>query len=893
MKNKTRLLSLLLALPLFLSGCGTPAESSQSGTSGTPTSSEPAGPTVTGVTITGADELLVLDGTRVSLKASVSGSEGVSQKVKWSTSNDSVATVTNGVVNFLKVSEETKVTITAKAQADETKFASVEFTVNHSPFDLKNSRGNPDYSLYLDDGSFIVEDPQDIALIYADVHDTRWYVEATLQIDSFDMTDAYPKVGIMASERDDGMWCYEQSRQVFYYLDSVSAAKSWSNMNAVPENNDRVDWDWGHQLSAVTASPAVKMGEPFKMALMRDGNVFYQLYGKATDMTLTCLGSFEYNGFGADANYVWVGGWKTGMTISEPKCVVGDAIDTLFEIPEGISLKSTEETLYLGDSYQIEVSAEGFWNRQKLTFTSSDETVATVSEKGLVTANTEKAGSAEITVAIADTQVSAKFTINVTDDKAFFVLLDGKMDDLIWSETVKTNKFLLKKHDSAYIDMYGAKNSRGLYLFFDYVIDKLASCNPNQWWTWENCEFRLADDELTWSGQYWVSSMDGGSFVSVGSGEKAEQVYYKAVELGADGLYHGAFEMFIPYGDDRVTKGQATYACFGSNPYGGSGWYNSYNWYAAPITTDTLSITENGFAHDGTSCAEGHAFGDWVVDVAATCSSTGTAHKTCAFCGHTEHKTLEIDPEAHAFDYENAKVTKIPTCMETGIGTATCTLCNAIKETVLPKDYNNHTDEEFGKSHTYCHDCAIGSYLKSAEGDVYDRSSTGGPWDRNGWYDVGVFEGDFTFTFEFNMRGCQGADSSTPADCCWRTILPFVYSENYTGDTNGHFFRMDWCGFGGGDFVTEVNDGAFPDGFDWNINYEAYSNMDVVLVYTKVGARINLDWVWTCNAAEGYFVGKTFEYHQGATLKDPTAKVGIALAAEFTYATITKASLAR
>jgi hypothetical protein len=151
--------------------------------------------------------------------------------------------------------------------------------------------------------------------------------------------------------------------------------------------------------------------------------------------------------------------------------------------------------------------------------------------------------------------------------------------------------------------MYGAKNSRGLYLFFDYVIDRLASCNPNQWWTWENVEFRLADDELTWSGQYWVSSMDGGSFVSVGSGEKAEQVYYKAVELGLDGLYHGAFEMFVPYGDDRVTKDQATYACFGSNPYGGSGWYNGYNWYAAPITTDTLQITANGFAHDGTSCA--------------------------------------------------------------------------------------------------------------------------------------------------------------------------------------------------------------------------------------------------------------------------------------------------
>ena len=887
-KKNYRFLSLLLALPLLLGGCGsTEQQSGQGGGGGGSSSTNPA---VTGVTIAEPDETRVLDGTRASLKATVSG-EGVSQKVTWTSSDNTVATVTNGVVNFLKVSEQKKVTITAAANDDKSVTDSVEFTVEHSPFDLKNSRGNPDTSLYFDDGSFIIEDPQDIALVYADVHDTRWYVEATIIIDSFDPDDPYPKFGIMASERDDGMWCHEKSHQVFYYVDTVAAVSTWTAMNAVMENSELTDWFWGGQIGSATASPAVKKGEAFKMGLMRDGDVFYQFYGKATDITLKVVGSFEYKSFGEEANYVWVGGWKTGATISGAKYLVGDQIDALYTIPSGISLKSEEETVYLGSTYQIEVEAEGLWNKQKLTFASSDETVATVDAKGLVTAASDKTGTSTITVGLEGTELSATMLFRVTDDLLYNVVLDGELNDAIWSEKVKTNSYLLKKNDNYYVRIYGAKNSRGLYIFMDYVVAETANCNPNEWWTWENVEFRLADADKAWSGQYWVSSMNGGSFVSVGSGEKPEEVYYKALELGADNLYHGAFEMYIPYGDDNNTKGEATYACFGFAPK--SGWYNGYNWYAA-IDDNTLNITAEGFAHDGTQCSEenGHAYGAWVTDVAATCSADGSAHRDCAICGHRETKVLDMDPEAHDYDFEHAEVTVVPTCIATGIGVATCKLCGTTKSTVLPKDYNNHVDADYPASHNHCHSCGIGSYLTNATGDVYDRSSVGGPWDRTGWYDCGLMEGDFTFTFEFNMKGCYGA-SNANGDACWRTILPFVYSETYAGDADGHFFRMDWCGFGGANFVKDINDGAFPDGFDWNICNEAYGDMDVVLVYTKVGARINLDWVWTCNATEGFFVGKTFEYHQGCTLIDANAKVGIALASEFTLATITRAELAR
>ena len=847
-------------------------------------------PAVSKVTISGADETNVLDGTRVSLKATVSGEEGVSQKVTWATSDNTVATVTNGVVNFLKVSEEKEVKISAASVDDPSKKAEVAFTVTHSPFDLKNSRGNPDTSCYIDEGKFIVEDPQDVALIYSDIYDTRWYAEATITITELDKTDQWPKFGIMASERDDGFWVHEQSKQLFFYADTPSAQTTWNNLNVVPENADATDWAWAGQLGGGAATPAMKLGEPFKMGFMRDGSKFYTFYGKATDITLGLVSAVEYDHFGENPNYVWVGGWKSAVEVADPKCLVGDEIDALYEVPEGMSIKATEETVYLGNTYQIEVNTEGLWDRNKLEFTSDNEEIATVDEKGLVTANSTTAGTAHITVGLKGTEVSTTFTLNVTDDLLYNVVLDGEMNDLIWSETVKTNAYLLKKNDNYYVKIYGAKNSRGLYLFMDYVVAEKANCNPNEWWTWENVEFRLADDNKTWSGQYWVSSMNGGSFVSVGSGEKAEAVYYKALEQGTDNLYHGAFEMFVPFGDDCVTKDQATYACFGWAPK--TGWYNGYNWYAG-INENTLNITANGFAHDGTSCSEGHSYGAWVVDVAATCSYEGSRHRDCTFCGHRETEVLPIDPDAHVFDYEHATQTVVPDCMHTGIGTAVCTLCGAEENTVLPKDYTNHTDADYPSTHSYCHDCGIGSHLTNPAGDAYNHNFGG--WDnKSTWTDFGIWGGDLKLEVEFHMDGCLGGNPDDAGSCCWRTVLPVLYDNGYDAGTHkvDKVFRMDWFGWADGDFVTEQNNGSIPEGFDWGKNYEAFSNMDVALTFTKTGSLVKLDWVWTCLATEGMYVGKTYEYHQSCNLVDGT-DVGFALSAEWTNYTVTKADLSR
>ena len=882
MKNKSyRLLSLLLAIPLVLSGCA----------------SEPD-PQVTGVKITGATETEVLDGSRVSLKTTVTADEGANTKVTWSSSNPSAAAVsTAGVVTFGKVAEETSVTITATSVANPEVKDTVTYTVYHSPFDLDNSRGNPDSSCYIDDGVFTVEDPQDIALIYADVNHTRWYVEATITLTGFN-SDPYPKFGIMASDRDDGMWCYELSHNIFYYVDAVNGQQSWPNMNVVRENGAN-DWNWGGQIGSASASPVVRYGEPFKMGLMRDGNRFYQLYGQATDVTLKCVGTFEYTEFGENANYVWIGGWGSAAEVANPKCMVGDAIDTLYTVPEALSLKSSEEGLFLGDHYQIEVSAAGLWDRQKLTYTSSDPTIATVSETGLVTASDTNTGEATITVGLEGTELSAEFKVVATDDPLYKVVLDGRMDDAIWSETVKTNRYLLKKNDTNYINIYASKNSRGVYLFYDYTVSALKTVGGG-WWNWDNAEFYLADNTNAWGGQYWISVENGGSAVSVGSGEKPLEIFYKTLEQGQDSLYHGAFELFVPYGYDKCTKDQNTYFRSGFNP--AAGWASSYNWDGGLNTATSLNITADGFVRgtgeEAAKCsAGGHAYGEWVIDTPNSCVADGARHKVCSICGHVHNEVIPLDPEAHDYDYEHATVTKTPTCTETGIGTATCKLCNAVQQTVLPKDYSNHVDQDYPTTHDHCEACGMGNYAKNLEAN----HAFGGWKDKSTWTDFGLFSGDFVFTVEFDMHGGLNDNgeliTGDPGNTCWRTVLPVLYKDGYVADTNQvcQVFRMDWFGWTdhGEGFFADQNKGAFPTGFNWDINWEAFGDMSVVLTFTKRGVDISLDWVWTCNATSGYYEGKVFDYHQSGKLVNADSEVGIALSGEWVRYTVTTADLTR
>ena len=78
-------------------------------------------------------------------------------------------------------------------------------------------------------------------------------------------------------------------------------------------------------------------------------------------------------------------------------------------------------------------------------------------------------------------------------------------------------------------------------------------------------------------------------------------------------------------------------------------------WYATELKNKTVCET--------------HSFGEWMVDLAPTCTEKGNRYHICTVCGERENETLE--PLGH--DY--VAVVTAPTCTEGGFTTYTCSRC--------------------------------------------------------------------------------------------------------------------------------------------------------------------------------------------------------------------------
>ena len=793
---------------------------------------------VKSVTINNKSGILttVYGGSTTSLKATVDGPKGAG--VNWSSSNEQVATVTNkGVVRFLNIEKDSTVKIVATSKDDSTKSDEVEFTVKHSPIDLKTSRGIQDASDIETDG--ITTITGDTALMFNGVYDTKWYVEATFFINELSESDPFPKVGLMSIDNENGFWNEktelrpEGTKNAYFYLDTnkASAGSGWNGLNFVTQNEELTDWDWDHQTSyfTVDSQSSAQMNGEFTMGLLRDG-IDYYLFAKKGESAY-CYKHVIYTGISAStSSYALFGGWNVGYTALNFKSFTGEEVDKLYESPTTLTVNASEDYVFLNDTLQLRATTDKILS--KITYESANEDIVTVDETGLIYAK----ATGDATIKVKAGTIEKDILIHVTDNPDTKVELDGNMNDKIYTENVKTNKYRLSKDANKYIDFYTSRNVLGIYIFADYYTDQIKHENEGKgFWEVDNFECRFGCDEDPYIDE---AGNFGQFYIGVNGETNFDRRYIgDFVTDETTSLNNVKFEIFVPYAslatlNSNINKDSNIYVSFGYNP--ANGWIAGKG-FGSENKFDHLAITSDGFAYyNGTTlthCSTQHAYTDWKTINEVSCTADGERTRTCTICNHVD--TEVIKKGAHTYDYEHATVVTPSTCTTHGTGTAKCTTCGKTYENVeLPLDPNNHNGHDFENG--IC-DCGV----------LFDPTGTsttnGAP------------------TYYFRNWGHYDAEKGWCAESLDRW------------DSNKFQIRLD----GSEDFDVEWNFKNYTNGTTNDANFvaEVYSNVsgDINKTFddnwTNGGLTMRADW-WAQNP---WYVSHETTYNDGFGAKYKTA----------------------
>ena len=853
---------------------------------------------VNGVTITDSEgeepNTDVFDNQDIQLKANVdvsNSSDKADTKVTWSVDKPEVATVTStGLVTIDPIKSESEtLVVTATSKVDPTKSASVEFNIKHSVINLLNSKPmNMDLEDYYENG--VIENgdhTQDTALVYADVYDTRWYVEAEIRVMSLDPNDAYPKFGLLTGTSKYGAWQNGEDEFAMYYVDLAQAStNNWTSVNFVVGNEEHNDWMWGSQLGGAALTEKIELTKKFKLGLMRDGTDYYYYYGNSSNdyATYKCYKHVVWEGVPADTpSYAWVGGFRAATKVGGFKALVGDAVDAMYEDLTTFDVENKDVTLFLNETSKINiVTPVSNYKPSDFVFTSENPDVATVSSTGVITAGSAR-GTTRISVKYKDT-LEVFVNVTVTDDTKFSVILDGKMDDAIWTDEVKSHPYTFsRKNLDVNITLYASRNSRGIYLYANYqAAETFISGN---WWEDDNMEFRFngidgqlknkeeVENNTGNPTQYWISQFNGGQSNFTAeyiSGDKYDE---------ATGMYTIVFEMFASYEYLGVTEDALIGFSMGANPGGRYWWnndcWNTYDFYA------TNKITDKGIVryYDETGCD--HVYGGWNVVTQASCANPGEEERFCRLCNHKDTKTTPQGDHSY---------TGAITANSTGscMGTQACVGGCGNTKPVVMDSYTAHEawDETAGEC-TACHNRVNVNY----EFNKFDVGGWGDPatqWHFIANKLVGEYDVEIKYTAKVN-----GAND------WWKGVLPIVQDGDYG---NGSVFvtRFDWWGWvdqrdssislcnmtgdhNKGEGVVEAPEWMPAAGENW---YSTWTDGAAVDLHFKKTATEIIN-TWTVTPLGGPNAGTVWSGY--AKIANPvlTTSINLAIAAEFTQVNLT------
>ena len=641
-------------------------------------------------------ETTLTEGDTETLVATVLPATAADKSVTWTSSDDTVATVDQtGKVTAVKEGTAT-ITVTT---TDGGKTATCAVTVEAAP--VPTGARYEEVTSPEDGNEYIIAVTKDNGNVYAIKNASSNTSAETLAVTAGDNDGpAY-----IITDDSSVVWEYSASSKYwvndddYLYPSSSQGIMTYSSGRAVSYENGKMYFE------------------------SRDGTLYY----------ISCEGgSFDTTTNEAEAATIRLFA-KTDETVPSEDPV------------ESVSLNKSETTLVEDDTETLVATVSPATAADKsVTWTSSDETVATVDQTGKVTA--VKEGTATITVTTTDGGKTATCAVTVTPkpEATKYVLTDkleaGK-DYLIVNDVAASSRALKNPGGSSdgvsisatngktTVEVVGGNtietadtdivwtataNEGGVYLTNngDYlevyqrslrVFD--AAKQPARYWTY-------SDNHLTHNG--------GGSpyYVSYGSGtfSSATDVYtiylFAKIEEGAH--EHTWDEGTVTTEPTCTEPGVKTYTCSGCDETRTEEIEALGHDYVDTVTAPTcteLGHTTHTCSRCGNSYVDtyvdalGHDFGEWTEVTAATCTAVGSETRECSRCDVTE--TRAIEALGHDIVHHAAK---IATCTEVGWAAYdTCSRCDYTTYVEIPAA--GHTNEAPVKENEVAATCTTqGSY---------------------------------------------------------------------------------------------------------------------------------------------------------------------------------------
>lgn len=334
----------------------------------------------------------------------------------------------------------------------------------------------------------------------------------------------------------------------------------------------------------------------------------------------------------------------------------------------GIEISPSSMTLTEGETRQLEVNVQPVTADQSVTFSSSDESVATVSGQGVVTA--VKAGKTTVTATAADGTHSAACTVTVSAHTHNMIYHEGFAATC--TEAGQKAYYECQKCHKYYSDQTGDQEITNLEIqalghsFTDYQFNEgSASCTEDGTETAKCDRCDVTDTktaEGTKLGHSWNVVIDRPA-TEEQTGLKHEECTVcgvKGEETEIPMLDHTHVMTWHEGMEATCTEAgkKAHYECSKCNKF-----YSD--------ETGNLEITDLEIP------ALGHSFNDYRFDEgSASCTKDGTETAKCSRCDATDTRTAEGTKLPHQL---SEWVTVNPTCTEDGSRSRSCANCDYIE----------------------------------------------------------------------------------------------------------------------------------------------------------------------------------------------------------------------